>query len=269
MNNLLTLLKIGGGKNINWDFIGEDMGKTGKYIVIHGANHKIAEISKKIGIKEKKIVSPSGFTSRYTDKEALDVFLMTYAGLTNKKLVATFQRHGINAVGLSGVDGRIWEGRRKKILYSVEGAKTKLIRDSLTGNVEKINTELLNDLLRSDYTPVLCPPAISLENEIINVDNDRAAAVLADSLGIKEIIMLFEAPGFCMDLSDPKSLVKEIKFDELENFIKIASAGMKKKLLGIKEAMQGSVEKVYLGDGRIKNPIRNIRNGGGTLIYKI
>lgn len=264
----LTLLKIGGGKNINRDFIAKDAKQFKKLIIIHGANYQIAQISRRLGVPERKIISPSGFASRYTDEKTLDVFLMTYAGLVNKKLVATLQKNGINAVGLTGIDGRIWEGKRKKIIYSVESGKTKLISDSLTGNVERVNVKLLKLLADNNYVPVLCPPAISFDNEIINVDNDRAAAVLANSLGIKEIIMLFEAAGFFENLDDPGSLVQKIKFDQLDKYIAIAEGGMKKKLLGIKEAMKGSVEKVYLGDGRVENPIKNILNGGGTVIYK-
>ncbi|MBI3379720.1 [LysW]-aminoadipate kinase [Candidatus Gottesmanbacteria bacterium] len=268
MKNDLQLIKIGGGQDINWDFIAEDLKRLKKFIIIHGANHKITEISKKLGITEKKIISPSGFVSRYTDEKALDVFLMIYAGLVNKKLVALLQKYKINAVGLTGIDGRIWEGKRKNIIYSVENGKTKLINDSLTGNVEKINTNLLNLLVKNGFVPVLCPPAISFDNEIINVDNDRAAAVLTKSLKIKEMIMLLEAPGYCKDLKDPKSVVSKIPFKKLDRFIKIAQSGMKKKLLGVKEAMIGGVEKVYLGDGRVKNPISKILNGAGTLIFK-
>lgn len=268
MNNKLILIKIGGGKDINWDYIAADLKKFKKLIIVHGANYKITEISAKLGVLEKKIISPSGFTSRYTDPATLDVFLMTYAGLVNKKLVAVLQKYGINAVGLTGIDGKIWEGKRKKIIYSVENGKTKMISDSLTGNVEKVNVRLLKILIDNNFVPVLCPPAISLKNEIINVDNDRAVAVMATALGIKEIIMLLEAPGFCLKLKNPKSVVKKIKFDQLDKYLKIAEGGMKKKLLGIKEAMKCGVEKVYLGDGRIKNPIKKILNGQGTLIYK-
>lgn len=269
MNNQLTLVKIGGGRDINWDYIAKDLKQFRKLVIIHGANYKIAEVAEKLGVPEKKIISPSGFTSRYTDKQTLDVFLMTYAGLVNKKLVATLQRYGINAVGLTGIDGRIWEGKRKKIIYGVEKGKTKLIKDSLTGNVQRVNIKILKLLLDNNFVPVLCPPAISFENEIINVDNDRAAAVLTQSLGIKEIIMLLEAPGFCLTVSSPKSLVRKIKFDQLDKYIKIAEGGMKKKLLGVKEAIKGGVERVYIGDGRVKNPIKNILNGKRTLIYKI
>lgn len=264
----MIIVKIGGGKNVNWDFIAEDLKQLKKFIIIHGANHEIGEISKKLGVTEKKLVSPSGFVSRYTDEKTLDVFLMTYAGLVNKRLVATLQKHDINAVGLTGIDGRLWEGKRKKVIYSQELGKTKMITDSLTGNVEKINTNLLKLLIDNGYIPVLCPPAISFENEIINVDNDRAAAVLANSLEIKEIIMLLEAPGFCLELANPKSVVSKIPFKKLDDYMKIAKSGMKKKLLGIKEAMTGSVEKVYLGDGRIEHPILKILKGAGTLIYK-
>lgn len=268
MRHQLFLVKIGGGKEINWNYIAADLKQFKRLVIIHGANHLIAETSRKLGMKERKIISPGGFTSRYTDKATLDVFLMTYAGLANKSLVAVLQKYGINAVGLTGIDGRLWEGKRKKIIYAVENGKTKMVTDSLTGNVERVNTGLINILLDNGFVPVICPPAISFGNEIINVDNDRAAAVLAKSLGIKEIFMLIEAPGYCSDLKIPGSLAEKISFSELDGYIKKSSGGMRKKLLGIKEAMGGSVEKVYIGDGRIRNPLKNILKGGGTLIYK-
>ena len=132
------------------------------------------------GIPIKKITSPSGISSVYTDKKVIDVFLMTYCGLINKKIVSILQRFGVNAIGLSGVDGRLWEAKRKDVVYSLEKGRTKLIKDNLTGKVERVNSRLLMLLCKNGYVPVLCPPAISFDNEIVNTDNDTAVAVLAD-----------------------------------------------------------------------------------------
>jgi len=266
----MILIKIGGGKNINWDAICEDLAslvKNGEeVIVVHGSSATRDEIAEKLGIPTKTITSPSGITSVYTDKKALEVLLMVYAGLINKQIVAKMQSYGINAVGLSGVDGRVWEAKRKDAVYSVEKGKTKLISDNLTGKVEKINTELLNLLVKNKYIPVICPPAISFNNEIVNTDNDMASAIMVGALGIKQLIILFEAPGMLRDINDQKSLIKKVKKEELESYMKFAIGRMKKKLLGAQKALALGVKKICWGDGRVERPILNAMKGKGTVI---
>lgn len=266
----MILIKIGGGKNINWDAICKDLVsfiKNGEeIIVVHGASATRDEIAEKLRAPTKTITSPSGITSVYTDKKALEVLLMVYAGLINKQIVAKMQSYGINAVGLSGVDGRVWEAKRKEAVYSLENGKTKLISDNLTGKVEKINIELLNLLVKNKYVPVVCPPAISFDNEIVNTDNDMASAIMAEALGIKQLVVLFEAPGMLKDINDQKSLIKKIKKEELEKNMEFAVGRMKKKLLGAQKALALGVKKIYWGDGRIKHPILNAIKGKGTVI---
>lgn len=266
----MIIIKVGGGKNINWDYICKDLAsliKDGeKIVVVHGASSTRDEIAEKLKIPTKTITSPSGITSVYTDKKALEVLLMVYAGLINKQIVAKMQSYGINAVGLSGVDGRVWEAKRKDVVYAVENGKTKLINDNLTGRVEKINKNLINLLVNNKYVPVICPPAISFENEIVNTDNDIAAALMAGILEIKKMIVLFEAPGMLRDINDPKSLIKELKEKELEDYMKFAIGRMKKKLLGAQKALALGVKKIYWGDGRIEHPILNAMKGKGTVI---
>lgn len=266
----MILIKIGGGKNINWDYICEDvfsLVKNGEeIIVVHGASTTRDAIAEKLGIPTKTIISPSGITSVYTDKKALEILLMVYAGLINKQIVATMQSYGINAVGLSGVDGRIWEARRKEVVYSVENGKTKLISDNLTGKVEKINTNLLNLLVKNKYIPIICPPAIGFDNEILNTDNDMASAIMAGAFDIKRLIILFEAPGMLEDIHDKKSLMKKIKKEEIDEHMEFAVGRMKKKLLGAQKALALGVKKIYWGDGRVKHPILKAMKGKGTVI---
>lgn len=266
----MLLIKIGGGKKINLDYICEDIAylvsKGKKIILIHGASTIRDEVAKKLGVPTKTITSPSGISSVYTDEKAIDVFLMAYAGLMNKKIVAKLQKYGINAVGLSGIDGKIWEAERKKDVYSVENGKTKLIRDNLTGKVKKININLINLLIKNGFLPVICPPAISVDNEIVNTDNDFATAVVTGELEIKEMVVLFEARGMLKDVNKEDSLVKEIKKDQINDYLKYAVGRMKKKLLGTKKAFSLGLERMYWGDGRIKNPVIKALNGKGTVI---
>ncbi|KKS98746.1 MAG: acetylglutamate kinase, acetylglutamate/LysW-gamma-L-alpha-aminoadipate kinase [Candidatus Gottesmanbacteria bacterium GW2011_GWA2_43_14] len=263
----MLLIKVGGGKDVNWDNIAADpFFKKGRAIVVHGANYFMEETLRRLGISSKVIHSPSGQISRYTDREVMEVMTMVYSGLVNKRAVMTFQKNGINAIGVSGADGRIWQGVRKQTIYAVEEEKTKMVSDSLTGKVVSVNHRLLTNLMESKYLPVLTVPAISDKGELINVDNDRAVAVMVRDLKIREVVMLFEAPGLLAQSTNEDSLIKRIKKGDIDTFLGQTSGRMKKKLLGIKEALNYGAGRIYLSDGRIKNPVTRALQACGTVI---
>jgi len=262
----MIILKVGGGKKINWDYIAQDLKKIREeFVIVHGANAWMKEISERLGESEKMIISPSGQISRYTNEKTMDILTMVYSGLVNKKIVVSLQKYGINAIGLSGADGRVWLAKRKDAILSFQNGKTKIIRDSLTGKVVSINTQLILQLVENGYVPVITIPAITPDGELINVDNDRAIAVMAKDLKIDEIIMLFEAPGLLTDPNDEDTLIKEVKRSELEDYFKKTEKRMRKKILGVKEAFDNGVKKIYFGDGRIPFPVSSALNGNGTI----
>lgn len=265
----MIILKIGGGTNINWEYIAQDLGeiiKSEPVIIVHGASTKRDQIAEKLGIPTKTITSPSGISSVYTNTDAIDVFLMTYAGLMNKRLVATLQQYGINALGLSGIDGKLWQAKKKEAVYSVENGKTKLITDNLTGRVDGINTTLLQILLTNGFVPVLCPPAITPNGEIVNTDNDWAVAMIAGAMKATAVVSLFEAPGLLRDRNDETSLIAKISVTELSGMMNVAQGRMKKKVLGAQKAIELGTSTIYWGDGRIQQPITNAMQGKGTVI---
>jgi len=265
----MIIIKAGGGRGINWEGICQDLVEIlekDRVILVHGANARRDEIASKLAVPIKTVTSPSGISSVYTDKAAMEVFLMTYAGLVNKSIVAMLHNHGINAVGLSGVDGKLWEAKPKKEILIKEGNRVKVLKGNLTGRVERINTDLIRLLVDNGYLPVICPPAISHENEILNTDNDWAVAVMAEALEIKRIISLFEAPGLLGDPDDEKSLVTHIEKARIDDYLAFARKRMKKKVLGAKRALDAGVETIYWGDGRRKNPIKALLAGEGTVI---
>jgi [amino group carrier protein]-L-2-aminoadipate 6-kinase len=265
----MIIVKVGGGISINWDFIIPDLKNLiakEQVILVHGAGDIRDNIAKRLQHPTKTVVSPSGISSVYTDQEALEIFLMVYPGLVNKQIVAKLQAASISAVGLSGVDGKIWQAKRKPNLLVKEGKKTKLLKDNFTGRVEKINTHLINLLLDNDYLPVIAPPALSYNNEIVNTDNDWAVAVMAKAMNINKVVYLFEAPGLLKDVNDQHSVIKEISAKEIDNYLVYAQGRMKKKILGAKKAIELGVGNIYWGDGRIKNPITSALNGEGTII---
>ena len=265
----MIIIKVGGGRDINWNYVCQDIAslvKKEKVVVVHGANYRRDKVARKLGHPTKNIISPSGVASVYTDKKALEIFLMVYAGLVNKQIVAKLQKLGVSAVGLSGVDGRLWEAKRKANTLVKEKGKTKLLRNNFVGRVEKVNTNFLNILLNNGYVPVICPPAISFDSEIVNVDNDLAVAVLARELNVKKIVNLFEAPGLLMDSSDERTKVERIEKEKVDDYLNLVNGRMKKKVMGAKYAIDAGIESIYWGYGRVKNPIKKALAGRGTVI---
>jgi acetylglutamate/LysW-gamma-L-alpha-aminoadipate kinase len=263
----MYIIKIGGGKDINLDYVLSDFKKLeGKKILVHGANYEMDRLSEKLGVEPKEIISPSGMTARYTDEKVIDIFTCVYPGLVNSRVTARLQKLGVNAVGLSGIDGGVWKGERKRKILSKEGDKVRVITDNYSGRVSEVDTRLLNVLLDNGFVPVISSPAISSEGDIINADNDPATALMAHAMGVKEIVMLFEAPGFLMDHKDPSSKVDFIKYEEIDSLMESAKSTMKKKLLAVKYALNLGVEKVYFGDSRTEDPITRAFNGEGTVV---
>lgn len=264
----MFVVKIGGSKGINLQYVLEDIARqTEPLVLVHGASDELNQISTQLGKPPQMVTSPSGFTSRYTDSETLDIFAMVYCGKLNTRIVETLQQLGVNAVGLSGVDGRLLEGKRKDRVRIVENGRTRILRDDYTGKVERANVDLLRILLENNYLPVISPPAISYKGEVINVDGDRAAAVLANALGADRLIILSNTPGFLSDVDKEDSLIQSLDFDGIDGAIEEYAQGrMKKKLLGAKEAIEEGVQSVILGDGRIEHPVTAALNGSGTVI---
>jgi len=192
---------------------------------------------------------------------------MVYAGKMNKRIVERLWLRGVPAVGLSGADGGIWRGPRKKAIKVIEGGKKKIIRDDRTGKVEHVETGLLLHLLDSGQLPVLTPPALSDEGELINVDGDRAAAATAVALGAEALLVFSNVPGLLRDLEDETSLVRTLAKEAAPAALEQHARGrFKKKVLGAMEALNGGVGRVILADARGAKPIQRALDGEGTVI---
>jgi acetylglutamate/LysW-gamma-L-alpha-aminoadipate kinase len=267
----VIVIKVGGSLGINYDAVCLDLAeiiRSGqKAILVHGGSAETNLISEKLGKPPRMVTSVSGYESRYTDRETLEIFEMVYCGKMNKGIVERLQKHGVNAVGLSGMDGRIWEGSRKSAITIMEDGKKKVLRDDFTGKVERVNLDLLQVLLSHGFTPVLTPPAISYEGDAINVDGDRAAAILASALRVEKLIILSNVPGLLRDSQDESSLIQEIPFHQIEKFVGYAKGRMKKKVLGAIEAMREGVQEVVFADARSLRPVTNALAGKGTVIH--
>ncbi len=236
-------------------------------VLVHGGSHEMNVISEKLGHPPRFVTSVSGHVSRYTDRETLEIFAMVVGGRINKLLVERLQQLGVNAVGLSGLDGRLLEGKRKSTLRIVENGKRKVLRGEYSAKIEKVNTGLLRTLLDAGYVPVIAPLAISYESEALNVDGDRAAAAIGAALKADKLIILTNVPGLLRDVSDESSLISHIPVKEAEEYLdRYAKGRMKRKILGAVEALRDGVGQVVIADGRVAQPLHRALAGQGTVI---
>jgi len=266
----MLVIKVGGSKGIDREAFCKDSASLvhegRKIIIVHGASHETNLLCQKLGKEIKFVTSLSGYESRFTDRETLEIFQMAYIGKVNKSLVERLQQLGINAVGLSGMDGRLLEGSRKSSLKVMEGGKKKILRGDYTGRVENVNKKLLHLLLTEGYIPVITPPALSYEKEAINVDGDRAAAVIASAMRAEKLIILSNVPGLLKNPEDESSLIGHIKKEDIPLYMDYAKGRMKRKLLGALEAIENGVGEVIFADGRVENPVKKALEGRGTII---
>lgn len=266
----MIVLKIGGSEGINYDYIADDIAELVKagqrLIVVHGGSALTNKVAEQLGHPPQFVTSVSGFTSRRTDRRALEIFEMVYCGQMNKGLVEKLQMRGVNAVGLSGLDGRLWEGPRKDAIKVIQNGRKMVIRDDYTGKVEKVNTALLQTLLDAGALPVLTPPASSYEGEAINVDGDRAAAATAAAFQAEALIILSNVPGLLANFPDESSLIKHIPKAKIDSFMSVAEDRMKKKVMGAQEALAQGIGRVVFADGRVAQPVRRAIAGQGTVI---
>lgn len=268
----LIVVKVGGSEGIDYQAVCDDVGQLLQsgigMVLVHGGSSQTNIVAEALGHPPQFITSPSGYTSRLTDRRTLEIFEMVYCGQVNKMMVERLQSLGVNAVGLSGMDGGLWRGPRKKVVHAVDASgKKRVIRDNFTGKVEQVNTDLLHMLLSRNYLPVLTPPAISDEAEAINVDGDRAAAVTAIAMKATNLVILSNVPGVLAEFPDESTRIDQIRFADIDRVAEESAAGrMRIKLLAAKEALEGGVRRVVLGDARIPHPIREALAGQGTIL---
>ncbi len=272
MTQSITVIKLGGTEGIDFSAICHDaaelINQGQKLVFVHGGSSEANQLGEALGAPPRMITSPSGYTSRYTDRKTLEIFLMAVNGKVNSLLTERLQMLGVNAFGLCGLDGKLLQATRKDSIQSIDAERgiRKIIRDDYTGKIEKVNGKLLGILLDAGYLPVIAPVAVSEKGEALNVDADRAAAMIASALQAETLLLLTAVPGLMRNFPDESTLIRQLGQSQLAAASEAAQGRMKKKILGAQEALRGGVNRVIIADGRIQNPISNALAGNGTLI---
>ncbi len=262
-NGKVVVIKYGGNAMINEQLklqVMEDIALLWligvKVVLVHGGGPEISDIMKKLG---KEAVFVDGL--RVTDKETVDIVQMVLAGKVNKSLVTLLQSKGGHAVGLSGIDGGILE------------AKMKDARLGYVGEITKVRTRPITDLLEKNYIPVISTVASDHEGNVYNINGDTAAAYIAGALGAERLIMMTDIAGILRDKDDASTLIAELTVSEAKALYAdgVISGGMIPKVDCCIEALNKGVENVTIMDGRIQHSILMellTDEGAGTMVKK-
>ena len=227
-----------------------------KVVLVHGGGPEINETMSKLG---KKAVFVDGL--RVTDKETVDIVQMVLAGKVNKTLVNLIQMKGGHAVGLSGIDGGIIEAKMKNEALG------------FVGEITKIRTQPIMDLLEKNYIPVISTVASDRQGNTYNINGDTAAAYIAGALGAERLIMMTDIAGILMDKDDPSTLIPYVTVEEAKKLYasNVISGGMIPKVDCCIEALEHGVKHVVIMDGRIPHSILMellTDEGAGTMVMK-
>ncbi|MBQ3448678.1 MAG: acetylglutamate kinase [Synergistaceae bacterium] len=211
-----------------------------KVVLVHGGGPEINALMERLGKKPEFV---DGL--RVTDKETVDIVQMVLAGKINKSLTGLLETKGGRAIGLSGVDDRLIE------------AKCKDSRLGFVGEVTKINTAIVDDLLSRNYIPVISTIGYGTDGETYNINGDTAAAFIAGALKAERLIMMTDIAGILRDPKDPATLIPEITVSEAEELKRsgVISGGMIPKAECCIKAIREGVKKVIIMDGRVPHSI--------------
>ncbi len=227
-----------------------------KVVLVHGGGPEISETMKRLG---KKAEFVNGL--RVTDRETVDIVQMVLAGKVNKTLVSLIQMKGGHAVGLSGIDGGIIEAKMKDEALGY------------VGQITKIRTQPITDLLEKNYIPIISTVASDRQGNTYNINGDTAAAYIAGALNAERLIMMTDINGVLRDKDDPSTLIRQLSIDEARGLYDegIISGGMIPKVDCCIEAISKGVSNVVIMDGRVPHAILMellTDEGAGTMVTR-
>ncbi|MBM3519522.1 MAG: acetylglutamate kinase [Alphaproteobacteria bacterium] len=219
-------------------------------IVVHGGGPQINQMLDKLAVKAE---FRDGL--RVTDQETMTVVEMVLAGAINKSIVASIQQAGGRAVGISGKDGNLLIAERyTKKKTDPKTGKTETIDFGFVGEPARINTEILNTIMKSDAIPVIAPIGVGWEGETYNVNADTAAGAIATATQAKRLLLLTDVAGV---LDRDKALISELRIGEVPELIAngTITGGMIPKVESAVAVVESGVEGVIILDGRVPHSV--------------
>ncbi|MEM9337352.1 MAG: acetylglutamate kinase [Bacteroidota bacterium] len=181
----------------------------GRKLLVHGGGKVATHLAGKLGVETEMVNG-----RRITSAEMLDIVVMSYGGLINKKIVSRLQSHGVNGVGFTGADGNLILADKRPVTNGIDYG--------WVGDPKNVNEELLKKFLEENVVPVVAPITHDGEGNLLNTNADTIASELAIALSSQYKVALnfcFELKGVMKDIHDPLSLVKDMTkqdYDQLK-----------------------------------------------------
>jgi len=210
-------------------------------VVVHGGGPDISKYSERLGLDVNFV---DGL--RVTDEPTMELVKMVLIGKINKEIVAQLHVAGIEAVGLSGDDGRLIEARKATSDSGDLG---------FVGDVARINPDILSDLGR--FVPVVASVGVDAQGQSYNINADTVAGALAKALGARRVIFLTDVEGVYEDFDDKSTLVGRCSLADIEAMLGAGDVdkGMIPKLSAVCDALKGGVEAAQIVDGRVPHSV--------------
>ena len=229
-----------------------------KPIIVHGGGKEISGMVKRLGMEPKFV---NGL--RVTDEDTMEVAEMVL-NKVNKSLVQLVQSLGVRAIGISGKDGGLLTVEKK---YS-DGEDIGFV-----GDITDVNADILVDLLKKDFLPIVCPIGMDENFQTYNINADDAACAIAKAMGAEKLAFLTDIEGVYKDPHDPETLISELTVSEAEELMGdgFIGGGMLPKLHNCIDAIENGVSRVHILDGRIPHCLLLeifTNKGIGTAILK-
>ena len=220
-------------------------------VVVHGGGPEITRMLMQAGKKSEFV---SGL--RVTDAESVGIAEMALVGKINTDLVSRLNTLGGKAVGLNGKDATLIQAK-KHLADVYENGEVNLVDIGYVGNVEKVNTELIEVLLDAGFIPVIAPTGVGAQGETYNINADSVAGEVAGALKAEKLLVLTDVRGIYSDYRDENSFISTLTFEKAQELIirgKI-DGGMIPKVRACITALSGGAKKTHIIDGRAEHTI--------------
>ncbi len=213
--------------------------------VVHGGGKQLSDLAKVMGVEQTIIEG-----RRVTDDATLEMAKMIFAGKINTDILAALRHRGVEAVGLSGVDGNIVHAERRppKEIVNRETGQSEHVDFGNVGDIIEINSRLLMVLLDEGYLPVISSLGADATGTVFNINADTIASEIAIQLKAEKLVLLSDVDGIYLSAGEPETKLSRLTADEAEELVREGSAtgGMIPKLQSIIELLRRGVRSAHI-----------------------
>ncbi len=238
--------------------------------VIHGGGKQLTELAKKLGVVQTVIEG-----RRVTDDDTLDLAKMIFRGKINTEILSALRRHGIEAVGLSGIDGGVIKAVRRppRDVINKQTGESELVDFGHVGDVVDVDARLIDLLLENGYVPIISSLGADDDGKIFNINADTIASEIAVELRAEKLILLSDVNGIYLDEKDETTKLSRLTSNEANEMIKSgkATGGMVPKLQNLIALLERGIGSAHVISGNQRNALLSevfTDQGTGTMVVR-